>query len=101
VHKMVISTRTFMKMHVKFDLLSMRTNNSHIHSNTRQGHTLNLVLKYARSPQIYAWYTEPDHCELDHAESNQGLHHHVKSALFWDIMRHRVAICYWCFRTPC
>jgi len=41
--------------------------------------SLNLLLKYVRSPYICVWNSEADQAkpecsELDHAEPNQGLH---------------------------
>jgi len=41
---------------------------------------------------------KPDHSELDHEESNQGLHRQT-SMLLWDITQHEVAVHSRRFRT--
>jgi len=40
MHKMTIATCTFMKMQVKFNLLFIKINNFHIHSNARLSWTM-------------------------------------------------------------
>jgi len=52
MHKMTIATCTFMKMQVKFNLLFIKINNFHIHSNARLSWTMQSQTKAC----IVMWY---------------------------------------------